>query len=196
LTVTTVAQALAPSAWQRRTIKEGTKGPLVADFVCLRVVAVRQALPGPDVWLILRRHPETGEIKYYLSNAPHQTTLHTFVWLSGMRWPVETCFEHSKQEIGLGDYQVRSWVGWHHHMTLCILAHFFLTRMQLRLKEKAPKLTLPQAILLLRVTLAQSKPDAAKAIEIVNYYQRRHEAAYHSHRKRRLAKDHEIEVSL
>ena len=45
-----------------------------------------------------------------------------------MRWPVETCFEHNKQEIGMGDYQVRSWTGWHHHMTLCILAQFFLVR--------------------------------------------------------------------
>ena len=68
--------------------------------------------------------------------------------------------------------------------------------MQLRLQDKAPKLTLPQAILLLKVALTQSQLDAAKAIEIISYYQRRHEAAYRSHRKRRLAKYHEIEVSL
>ena len=68
--------------------------------------------------------------------------------------------------------------------------------MQQRLKDKAPQLTLPQAILLLKVTLTQPKLDAAKAIEIVNYYQRRHEAAYRSHRKRRLARFHETEVSL
>ena len=52
-----------------------------------------------------------------------------------MRWPIETCFEDSKQLLGMGDYEVRSWTGWHHHMTLVILAHFFVVRMSLRLKK-------------------------------------------------------------
>ena len=81
-------------------------------------------------------------------------------------------------------------------MTLCILAHFFLVRLQIRLKDKAPKLTLPQAILLLKATLEQPQLDAHKAIEIVNYYQRRHHAAYLSHRKRRSSNNDETEVSL
>ena len=161
--VLAIAETLSASDWSRHIIKEGCKGPIVADFACLRVVAVRDRLPGPTVWLTLRRDIVDGELKFFLSNAPADTALATFVWLSGMRWPVETCFEHGKQEIGLGDYQVRSWIGWHHHMTLCILAHFFLVRMQLRLQDKAPKLTLPQAILLLKVALTQSQLDAAKA---------------------------------
>ncbi len=194
--VAEIAAKLPAREWTRHTIKEGSKGPIKADFACLHAVAVRDRLPGPDVWLVIRRNIEDGQLKFFLSNAPLDTSLATFVWLSGMRWPVETCFEHSKQEIGLDDYQVRSWTGWHHHMTLCILAHFFLVRMQLRLKEKAPKLTLPQAILLLKAALEHPKPDAAKTIEILNYYHRRHEAAYRSHRKRRLAKYRETEVSL
>jgi SRSO17 transposase len=194
--VTQIAADLPPSAWSRHPIKEGSKGPIVADFACLPAVAVRHGLPGPAVWLVLRRDLNDGQLKFFLSNAPLETPLATLVWLSGMRWPVESCFEHGKQELGLADYQVRSWTGWHHHMTLCILAHFFLVRMQLRLKDKTPKLTLPQAILLLKAALAHPQPDAAQAIEILNYYQRRHEAAYHSHRKRRLAKYHQTEVSL
>ena len=109
---------------------------MVADFAALRVVAVRDALPGPDVWLVLRRHVETQELKTYLCNAPIDTTLETHVRMSGMRWPIETCFEDGKQLLGMGDYEVRSWTGWHHHMTLVILAHFFVVRMSLRLKKK------------------------------------------------------------
>ncbi len=188
LTVAQVAQSLPADGWQQLTIKEGSKGPLIADFACLRVVAVRQALPGPDVWLILRRHRTTGEINYYLSNAPLETTIQTFAWLSGMRWPVESCFEESKQELGMGDYQVRSWSGWHHHMTLVILAHFFLVRLKLRLREKAPALTLPQTVLLLQSVLPKPELDAQLALDIVTYRQRRNQEAYLAHRKAKLRK--------
>jgi SRSO17 transposase len=194
VSVDQIAATLPAAAWSTHTIKEGSKGPLVAEFATVPVVAVRQGLPGPNVCLVIRRHLDSGECNYYLSNAPADTALTTFVWLSGMRWPIETCFEDGKQEIGLGDYQLRSWTGWHHHMTLCILAHFFLVRLQLRLGDNAPNLTLPQAILLLKTSL-DHQVDAAKAIDIVNYYQRRHHDAYLSHRKRRSQRT-ETKVSL
>ena len=137
-TVVQIASALPSDAWTRQVIKEGSKGPLIAEFALLRVVAVREGLPGPEVWLVLRRNVETGELKTYLSNAPVTTHQSRLVWVSGMRWPLETCFEEGKQYLGMGDYEVRSWRGWHHHMTLALLAHFFLVRMQCRLKKKLP----------------------------------------------------------
>ena len=106
-----------------------------ADLWAMRVVAVRDGLPGPDVWLVLRRQRETGKLKTYVCNAPATISLATLARLSGMRWPIETCCEDSKQYLGMGDYEVRSWQGWHHHMTRCILAHFFLVRQQQRLKK-------------------------------------------------------------
>jgi SRSO17 transposase len=130
-----VAAALPAEAWTHQTIKEGSQGPMVAEFAAMRVVAVRDALPGPEVWLVLRRHLETGELKTYLSNAPVDMALERHVRMSGMRWPIETCFEDGKQLLGMGDYEVRSWTGWHHHMTLVILAHFFVVRMSRRLKK-------------------------------------------------------------
>ena len=132
-----VAASLPSVQWSRQLIKEGSKGPLVADFAVSRVVAVRHGLPGPEVWLVLRRNLETGAWKTYVCNAPMATSLKTLVRLSGMRWPSETCFEEGKQYLGLGHYEVRSWRGWHHHMTLCLLAHFFLVRQQQRLKKTA-----------------------------------------------------------
>jgi SRSO17 transposase len=138
-TAAEVAAALPASAWSRQVIKEGSKGPITADFALRRVVAVRDGLPGPAVWLVLRRNPETSEPKTYLSNAPAATPSATLVRASGMRWPIERCFEEGKQHLGLGDYEVRSWRGWHHHLTLVILAHFFLVRLQCRWGGKGPR---------------------------------------------------------
>jgi SRSO17 transposase len=192
-TVIEIIAAIPPAQWSRHTIKEGSKGPIVAEFVAIRVINVRQGLPAQVVWLICRRDVFSGDIKYYLSNAPADTPLIDFVRVSGMRWPIESCFEESKQDIGLGDYQLRSWLGWHHHMTLVILAHFFLVRVQQRMQPKAPHLTLPQAILLLKAVLPQPKFDVKTTVEIVNYYQRRHAAAQRSHCKRRLARLKQLE---
>ncbi len=135
--VDAVLADLPAQAWTRHLIKEGSKGPIVADFALVRVVAVREGLPGPEVWLVLRRNVETGKLKTYVSNAPVTTLPSRLVWVSGMRWPLETCFEEGKQYLGMGDYEVRSWLGWH-HLTLCILAHFFLVRVQCRLKKSLP----------------------------------------------------------
>ncbi|MGH8057631.1 MAG: hypothetical protein ACREOH_10425, partial [Candidatus Entotheonellia bacterium] len=88
-TVEAVAESLPAAHWSRQTINEGSKGPLVADMAALRVIAVRGGLPGPEVWLVLRRNVLTGELKTYLSNAPADTLLATLVRLSGMRWPIE-----------------------------------------------------------------------------------------------------------
>jgi SRSO17 transposase len=192
--VAVIAQSLSADEWSRHTIKEGSKGPMVADFAALRVVAVRDGLPGPEVWLVLRRDVVSGELKTYLSNAPANTPLETLVRLSGMRWPIETCFEEGKQHLGMGDYQIRSWRGWHHHMTLCILAHFFLVRIRLKLKENAPALTLPQIHLLLTGVLPKRQFDAQWVLEVVAYRQRRNHAAYLSHRKRRMTLLNQLEV--
>jgi SRSO17 transposase len=60
------------------------------------------------------------------------------VWLSGLRWAIEQCFEEEKTELGMDHYEVRKYAGWHHHMLTTILAHFFLWRLKLRLGEKSP----------------------------------------------------------
>jgi hypothetical protein len=133
-----VAVAWPAEAWTRQTIKEGSPGPMVAEFAARRVMAVRDVLPGPDVWLVRRRHVETGELKTSLCNAPVDTAVVARVRMSGMRWPIATCVEDGKHLLGMGDYDVRSWTGWQHHLPLVILVHFFVGRMSLRLK-KSPR---------------------------------------------------------
>ena len=141
--VAALTAQLPATQWTRHRIKEGAKGPMVADFATIRAVATRHGLPGPDVWVVLRRSlpdPEDVDaplvLKYYLSNASAATPLATFVWLSGMRWPVETAILEAKNELGLDHYEVRGWTGWQHHTALTFLAHHFLVTVRLQLGKK------------------------------------------------------------
>ena len=134
-----IAAGLKPETWQPYLIKEGRKGPMVAYFAFLRGVAVRDKLPGPDVWIVFRRSlGEDATLKVYVSNASVDTPVTELVRVAGLRWPVETAIEEGKDGLGMDHYEVRTWLGWHHHMTECLLAHHFLVRCQKRLKRGLP----------------------------------------------------------
>jgi SRSO17 transposase len=134
------AAQIPTGEWQRFRVLEGSKGPLVADFAAVRVVAVREKLPGPEVWAVFRRTVvgpgAEPELKGYLSCAPVETPLAALVRVSGMRWPIEASFRESNGELGMDQYELRFWRGWHHHMTMVILAHHFLVRLQQRLNQR------------------------------------------------------------
>jgi SRSO17 transposase len=149
-TVAQVARAIPATFWYRRTVSEGTKGPMTYEFARKRIMLSKDGEPTTAVWLLIKRtlgvHPQYW---YYLSNAPLSTPLRVFVWLSGVRWAIEQCFEETKTELGMAHYEVRKYPGWHHHMLTCMLAHFFLWHLQLRLEKKSTSsydLTSPQVI--------------------------------------------------
>ena len=82
-------------------------------------------------WLVFRRSLEHLDqpqyISYYQVFTPKETTLATIALVTGKRWCIEECFKLAKSQLGLADYEVRSWVGWHRHMTLVLAAQTFLT---------------------------------------------------------------------
>ncbi len=124
-----LAQEVAPQAWQRLSAGAGSKGPRLYDWVRLPLSSPVPA--GWQRWLVIRRSIPAGaeppELAYVLVFARQGTTLQEMVQVIGSRWTVEQCFEVGKGEVGLDEYEVRSWQGWYRHITLCMLAQAFLT---------------------------------------------------------------------
>ena len=108
----------------------------------MAVFTSRGSLPGPDLWLVLRRQSEVDTVRVFLCHVPRRVKPSQLAQLTGTRWAIETCFREGKQLLGLSDYEGRSWQGWHRYMTLCLLLHFFLLQGRRALK----KTTRPDAV--------------------------------------------------
>ena len=138
--VAAVAATLPAWQWYRRIVSEGTQGPIAYDFARHRVTLCKDGLPERTVWLVIKRtRGSEPTYAYAISNAPASIPFRTLVWLSGIRWAVEQCFEEGKTELGMAHYEVRQYAGWQHHMLLTMLAHFFLWHLKGRLGEKSAR---------------------------------------------------------
>ena len=119
------AEAMPAKAWQRLSAGDGTKGPRLYDWAYAPYHA--SAPPGWRKGLLVRRSiAKPDELTFYLTLAPPDIELATLVRVAGTRWTVEACFEAAKGEVGLDEYEVRSWTGWYRHITLAMLAHAYL----------------------------------------------------------------------
>jgi SRSO17 transposase len=123
-------------SWELVTVAEGSKGPIIAEVARIRIYLSRDGLPvGDQKWLFMRKDKD-GQLKYAISNAPKDTPLSDLVKASTMRWPIEQCFNEGKDQVGMGQYEHRSWPAWHRHMVFVFLALHFLLRMRLHFKKK------------------------------------------------------------
>ena len=140
-------KGLAKADWKKIRIREGTKGPLTVWAARVRVRTKYRGLRSKKMqWLmVLKTEGRNPEYRYYLSNAEEDVRLDEMVHAANARHWVEDCFERAKGEVGLDHYEVRSWRGWHHHITLSLLALYFLVLEQRRLNQSTPALTLQQS---------------------------------------------------
>src|SRR3954463_1180574 len=119
------AAGVPPEGWLRLSAGEGSKGPRLYDWAYLPYRG-----GAPAGWakglLVRRKLDEPDEMAFHLTLAPEGTDLATLVRVAGTRWTIESCFEAAKGEVGLDEYEVRSWTGWHRHVTLAMLAHAYL----------------------------------------------------------------------
>ncbi len=126
--------------WKQVRWREGTKGWLQSRFYACRVQPShgfnQGQPPHREVWLLVEwPRGEKEPTKYFLSDLPEHYTLRRLVRVAKSRWKIEQDYQQLKEELGLHHYEGRSWTGWHHHVTLVMLAHAFLTLEKLRSKK-------------------------------------------------------------
>jgi hypothetical protein len=124
--------ALPAEAWTPIDVRDGAKGPLVVDIVKRRVVArTPQRQEGHEETMVVIRYRERDtdqvvKVDFYLSNGAAETALAAFARVAKAEHRIEECLQRNKSEAGLADYEVRNWIGWHHHQTLSLIATWFL----------------------------------------------------------------------
>ena len=133
-----IAEDIPDDNWFRLSIAEGTKGPRVYDWSAGQFGAPTEK--GLVCWMLVRRHVEDpSDRAYYFCASPSYATAQDLAIAAGQRWSIETCFEMAKQEVGLDDYEVRSWTGWHRHISLSMLALAFLATVRAEVNEPTQK---------------------------------------------------------
>ena len=139
------AEMLETQRWRRITWRNGTKGPLNARFAAVRVRvadgplnAEGTRLSGEELWLI-GEWRDSGEKKYYLSNLPERTSLRRLAARVKARWSCEQVHQQLKQELGLGDFEGRSWTGLHRHALMTCIAFAWLQHRRLKAAGRGKK---------------------------------------------------------
>jgi SRSO17 transposase len=120
------AAAQPGSRWERIGVRPGEKGPLLVDAMAVRVRAKQDRRVVPEERLLVIRPVGESRVDYALTNAGPEVPLGEVVRAQRQRHRIEEMFGAGNGEAGLDHYEVRSWVGWHHHMRLSLVALWFL----------------------------------------------------------------------
>lgn len=126
-----LARSLPRSAWKSVSWRQGSKGCLRSRFAAVRVWPAADVLAGgdaePESWALIEwPDGEDAPTDYWLANLPADTPLRTLVQWGKRRHWIEQNYEELKEEVGLDHFEGRSWRGWHHHVTLTLIAFAFL----------------------------------------------------------------------
>jgi SRSO17 transposase len=212
--VTAWRQSLHPTAWRRLTVRDGEKGPVEIEMATRRVqTRLERKRTGPEEWLVVTRRPLTADrlvearasrdatdqdarhrYQYYLAPTAGSKVARKEPSLAALARVIKagTCiaasFQRGKSEVGMDEYQVRTWEGWHHHMALTLIAVWFLIGETHRGQQVTPALTLPQvryglSRLLLEVFCTPGVDDICRQVQ--RQLLRNELARFYHHRTRK-----------
>jgi len=177
---------LSDRDWKKINIRDGTKAPLIVWAARTRVQTMDQKHHSKMVqWLmVIKTDDKIPEYRYYLSNAEESVTREEMVHAASARQWIEDCFQRAKGKVGLDHYEVRSWVGWHHHMTLSLLALYFLVLEQRRLSQSTPAVSVQQTAEAMAEILRNPEIDVEElALRITNRLRRNEQVRIYQWKK-------------
>jgi SRSO17 transposase len=184
------AAAQPETDWKKVVLRESTRGTLNVEVLHRRVWLWDGEEPGAHCWhLIVRREVESPcEIKYSLSNGPESTTTERLAYQQGQRYWVEQALRNAKSEVGMDDYQLRKWQGWHHHMAMVMLAKLFMFEVRREHKEDLSLLSCHDVVEVLRVLLPRANVTYEEILEQLKERHRRRQASIDSAYEKQLRK--------
>lgn len=150
--------------WQTITYRQGTKGGLTRQVFCQRIFIWSKTRPNTqqveEVRLVISRNTDGSEVKYSLVNdVKNPNSLEDLLYMQMQRYWVERAFQQAKSQLGMAEYQVRSWKAWHHHIALTMMAQLFMLEQKMEHREEQPLLSCSDIKLILALTLP--KKDAS-----------------------------------
>jgi SRSO17 transposase len=174
------------SAWKEVTTREGTRGAIRYEVLHTRVWVDAGRKEPPRQWhLLVRREIDTPrKVKYTLSNAPADMPLEQLSYIQGQRYWVERALQDAKSHSGLGDYQVRGWLGWHHHMAIVLMAMLFMLEERVRHGVTVPMLSTADIEKLLKHYLPRRDATEKELFRMLQESHDRRQRATASHRRR------------
>ena len=148
--LTAIALSRPRSAWRKVTWREGTRGKMSSRFARLRVQPAHGWQEGkeelPVVWLLIQWPQEAkAPTKYWLSDLPEETSMRALVRWAKSRWAVEMNYRELKDHLGLDQFEGRGWAGWHHHVTMVMLAFAFVLWERLRRRKGGQSSPFPRS---------------------------------------------------
>jgi SRSO17 transposase len=131
---------LREQEWKRYRIKDGEKGPMVWEIKHVLIYPRNEeGLPEKSYHLVVARNVlDPTELKYFVSNAPPETSVQTMLLVAFSRWRVERCFEDEKGELGLDHYEGRWYQGLKRHLIITTVSHLFLAKVHQELRGEKP----------------------------------------------------------
>jgi len=140
--------------WELITVREGTKGYVRVNARRKRVFLWDEGTTNVrELWFLMTKDCGTDEIKYFISNFDSDASLKELVWNAACRFFIERSFQDAKTSLGLKDYQVRVWNGWHHHMAMVFMAALFMLKERIENRKDVTLLSWQDIVELLNIYL-------------------------------------------